>query len=205
MRKNKYLIITCLIIISIIICGAKVYPLHETSINQMNVNKLNNAVKNRQVAIIKNISLLDSRILTSHLDLYNKFTIKDGLWLMWKNNQTIIYAQDYWISKIQDDYVNKFCYNWTKLNYTTDQYDMVLRIKNFIIKHVEYDYKNQQYYRYSAYGALQGKAVCQGITLLAQKMFDQAGIENKLVIDKKQNHSYNSIIIENKYFTIDIT
>jgi len=169
------------------------------------VDKLNIAIENRSTAYIENVSLNDARNLCRQLNVYNKFTTKDGLWLNWKNNNAYISAIDYWNTKIQDTQVDKFVNNWVRYNYTEDQRDMVLRIKNYILNTVDYDVENTYYYRYSAFGAYQGLAVCQGYTLYAQKFFNQAGIENKLVLDKPNNHSYNMICVDGKWYIVDLT
>lgn len=79
----------------------------------------------------------------------------------------------------------------------------VKAIHNYIVSNVEYDTSLS---RFTAYDALyDGKAVCQGYTLLAYKMLNDAEIPTRIISSAKMKHSWNLVKIDDQWLHMDIT
>ena len=79
----------------------------------------------------------------------------------------------------------------------------VKAIHNYIVNNVEYDTSLS---RFTAYDALyDGKAVCQGYTLLAYKMLNDAEIPTRIISSAKMKHSWNLVKIDDQWLHMDIT
>ena len=76
-------------------------------------------------------------------------------------------------------------------------------IHDYIILNVAYD-ESKTYN--SAYDALvRNTTVCKGYSLLAQKLFDKAGIASVIVNSEEMEHSWNMVYIEGNWYHLDIT
>ena len=59
---------------------------------------------------------------------------------------------------------------------------------------------------YTAYGPLVNRfAVCQGYALAYKYLLKQVGIESYMVSSKSMNHAWNMIVLNNKYYQVDVT
>ena len=80
-----------------------------------------------------------------------------------------------------------------------------LAIHDWIVNNTRYD---QSYKIYDPYNTLiKHTGVCEGYSLLAQKMFTIAGIKSIVVegTAKGQAHSWNMVYIDNKWRNVDVT
>ncbi len=80
-----------------------------------------------------------------------------------------------------------------------------LAIHDWIVNNTRYD---QSYKIYDPYNTLiKHTGVCEGYTLLAQKMFTIAGIKSIVVegTAEGQAHSWNMVYIDNKWRNVDVT
>jgi len=80
-----------------------------------------------------------------------------------------------------------------------------IAIHDWIVNNTRYD---QSYKIYDPYNTLiKHTGVCEGYTLLAQKMFTIAGIKSIVVegTAKGQAHSWNMVYIDNKWRNVDVT
>lgn len=85
------------------------------------------------------------------------------------------------------------------------QYEKERAIHDWIINNTKYD---QSYTIYDPYNTLiQHTGVCEGYTLLAQKMFTVAGIKSIVVEGTAdgQDHAWNMVYIDNKWRHVDCT
>ncbi|WP_428817630.1 transglutaminase domain-containing protein [Clostridium butyricum] len=113
----------------------------------------------------------------------------------------------YLCSKEQENYIDKELMNITDniINDDMSDFDKVKAINNYIINRYEYDYDLKSVSVYSSLTT--SKAVCQGYSMTAYKMFNNAGIENRIVIGTARgiSHSWNVVKIDEKWYQIDIT
>ena len=80
-----------------------------------------------------------------------------------------------------------------------------LAIHDWIVNNTQYD---QSYKIYDPYNTLiKHTGVCEGYSLLAQKMFTIAGIKSIVVegTAKGEAHSWNMVYIDNKWRNVDVT
>lgn len=96
--------------------------------------------------------------------------------------------------------------------YNKSDYQKVRAIYDYICSHVEYDdeHKNDEDYRlqFSAYGALiDGKAVCQGYSVLFYRMALELGVDNRLIPGKtsSETHGWNIVELNDLYYNLDTT
>lgn len=85
------------------------------------------------------------------------------------------------------------------------QSEKELAIHDWIVNNTQYD---QSYTIYDPYNTLVKHAgVCEGYSLLAQKMFMVAGIKSLIVegMGNGQSHSWNMIYIDGKWRHVDVT
>lgn len=92
------------------------------------------------------------------------------------------------------------------------EYEKIEKIYHYVAGHVTYDYDhlNDETYlaQYSAYGALiNGKAVCQGYSLLLYRLMLEAGIDCRIVtgIGNGNPHAWNIVKIGDYYYNVDVT
>ena len=84
-------------------------------------------------------------------------------------------------------------------------YDKVKAIHDYIINRVSYDTKLT---KASAYDALMDKsAVCEGYSMLAYRMFTEAGLESRIISGTGNGgpHAWNIVKVEGKWYNIDLT
>ncbi len=119
----------------------------------------------------------------------------------------------YRTSLSQENYINQ----WTDqkiASYRGENNDeaKVRWIEKLIADTVDYDYAAYPAQQsYSAYGAIQGKAVCQGYVLLMYKMCLKMGIDCRILThiesetDSSNNHAWCIVKVDGKYYNIDPT
>ncbi|MFS0723945.1 transglutaminase domain-containing protein [Paenibacillus sp. 1P07SE] len=81
----------------------------------------------------------------------------------------------------------------------------VKAINDWIVLNVAYDESLQSYTAYEALA--DGRAVCQGYSLLAYKMLEAAGIPNRIVegtVDTG-NHAWNIVNVNGSWYHLDVT
>lgn len=86
-----------------------------------------------------------------------------------------------------------------------NQFEKERAIHDWIINNTQYD---QSYTIYDPYNTLiKHSGVCEGYTLLAQKMFTLAGIKSILVEGTAggQNHAWNMVYINGSWYHVDLT
>lgn len=91
-----------------------------------------------------------------------------------------------------------------KLAEATD-YEKVKAIHNYIIDHVSYD---DTLKKASAYDALvDQEAVCEGYSMLAYRMFTEAGIPCRIIAGTGNGvpHAWNIVRIKDEWYNIDLT
>ena len=79
-------------------------------------------------------------------------------------------------------------------------------IHDWVVKHVTYDQTYQNYSDYQAFFA--GSAVCQGYSLLVDRMLSMAGIEDRIVTGTTANggdHAWNLVNLCGDWFHLDAT
>lgn len=113
----------------------------------------------------------------------------------------------YLTTKEQEEYTDfqleKITMSLVKENMST--LEKVKFINDYIINRYSYDYSQKSL---SAYSALTTSlAVCQGYSMTAYKMFNYAGIENRIIVGKIKEvpHSWNAVKIEGNWYQLDIT
>lgn len=81
--------------------------------------------------------------------------------------------------------------------------DKVKAVHNYIVSNVEYDTSLS---RFTAYDALyEGKAVCQGYSLLGYKMLNDIGIPTRIISSAQMNHSWNLVRVNGQWYHMDMT
>ena len=113
----------------------------------------------------------------------------------------------YLCTKEQEEYVDRELKKATHLIISNDMsdYDKIIAINKYIIDRYDYDYNLKSLSVYSALTT--SEAVCQGYSMTAYKMFNYAGIENRIVVGTAKDvaHSWNLVKIDGKWYQIDIT
>lgn len=84
-------------------------------------------------------------------------------------------------------------------------YDKVKAINKYLINQFDYDETLKSNNAYSA--LMTGKTTCQGYAMTAYKMFNEAGINNKIVLGDVKGipHVWNKVEISGVWYNIDIT
>lgn len=113
----------------------------------------------------------------------------------------------YLTNKEQEWYVNNELKTATSslVNPTMSDIDKVRAINNYIVDRYEYDYTLKST---SVYLALTtSTTVCQGYAMTAYKMFNYAGIENRIVLGKAKeiSHAWNIVKVNGQWYQLDIT
>ena len=113
----------------------------------------------------------------------------------------------YLCTKEQEDYVDRELKKATSsiINDNMSDYDKVNAINRYIIDRYEYDYDLKSLSVYSALTT--SETVCQGYSMTAYKMFNYAGIKNRIIVGTARgtSHSWNLVKIDGKWYHIDIT
>ncbi len=88
----------------------------------------------------------------------------------------------------------------------------IQKIYDYICSNVSYDYSGSSSLQYTAYGALfNGKAVCQGYSVLLYRMLLECGIDCRVISGTStangspQNHAWNIVKIGKVYYNADAT
>lgn len=83
--------------------------------------------------------------------------------------------------------------------------DKVKAINEYLVMNVQYDFSIKNHDAYSTF--YYKKAVCQGYAESAKKLFDLAGIENKLVYGTEDgsSHEWNLVNIGGLWYHVDVT
>ncbi len=84
--------------------------------------------------------------------------------------------------------------------------DICLYVHEYLADRIVYTSNVGDQLEYSPYGALVlGKCVCQGYAEAAKAILDRLGITNILTLSEKANHIWNTILIDGKWYNMDIT
>lgn len=113
----------------------------------------------------------------------------------------------YLCTKAQEDYIDNELESATYsiIDDTMSDYDKVKAINEYIINRYEYDHNLKSLSVYSALTT--SEAVCQGYAMTAYKMFNYAGIENRIIVGTARgtSHSWNLVKVDGNWYQIDIT
>lgn len=113
----------------------------------------------------------------------------------------------YLCTREQEEYIDSELKSATHeiINDGMSEYDKVKAINDYIINRYEYDYSLNSINVYTALTT--SEAVCQGYSMTAYKMFEYAGIKNRIVVGTARgtSHSWNIVMIDGKWYQIDIT
>lgn len=89
------------------------------------------------------------------------------------------------------------------------EYDKAMRIHDYLIRNCEYVVESPSGYGSTAYGCLvEKKANCEGYAKAFGLLAAEAGLKNILVTgvtDKGENHAWNQVCINEKWYNIDVT
>ncbi|MCD6198390.1 MAG: hypothetical protein J7K15_07430 [Deltaproteobacteria bacterium] len=115
------------------------------------------------------------------------------------------YSIDYWYGEDEEDALETGL-KATVRDLISPDMDMVTREKavhKWVANHVEYDYSLE---RHSDYDAYMGSAVCEGYSVLTDRMLSMAGIPD-LIISGYANgdHSWNLVNVCGGWFHLDVT
>lgn len=178
---------------------------------------LHDAMVNRRASINAVYTGYTSNIMADMRSVFDSAVNRDDyLAFSWKSvrygcsgysgNYSIYYNMSYLTTKSQEDYVD------TKVDQILSSiidddmssFEKELKIHDYIVKNVEYDVNLVEY---SAYAALAyGKTVCQGYSLLAYKMFEEAGLDARIVRSYDfMNHAWNLVNIDGYWYHVDVT
>lgn len=101
--------------------------------------------------------------------------------------------------KETDNYVS---YISNQLNlYSGSDYDKVKKIYKWMTENISYD--NTSSCSYTAYGAINGKAVCSGYVMLFCKFCKEASLTTYII--EGNNHAWNIVNIDGLYYQLDAT
>lgn len=113
----------------------------------------------------------------------------------------------YFTNKKQEEYIDAQLQDITNSIIKANMSDLekVRTIDDYIINRYEYDYTQKSISVYSALTT--SLAICQGYSMTAYKMFNYAGIENRIIVGKIKGipHSWNIVKIDGNWYHIDIT
>lgn len=142
-------------------------------------------------------------------DPYLNYTIKSYSF-NYKGTTTsaeVVIKLSYRETKEQTEYVNTTVQSVLGKIITTgmSDHEKVKAIHDWIVLRLKYDDKLQKYTAYD--GLKTGSAVCQGYSLLAYKMLQQAGIPNKIVEGRAggQLHAWNLVLLDGQWYHLDTT
>lgn len=121
---------------------------------------------------------------------------------------TVTYRMDYYTTQEQEQKFEDTLQNViSQLNVSgKNDFQKILEAYRYVCEHVTYD--EEADHRFTAYGALvEGKAVCQGYSLLLMRMLQELGIESDVVFGVAQdvNHMWNTAYLDGEYFLLDAT
>lgn len=156
----------------------------------------------------------EDKILTCIKNAYSRDDYLERSWLEIKPKARV--TEDgiettldvtYITTKEQEEYIDTELKNVTNSIIKSNMSDLekVKNINDYIINRYNYDYSQKSI---SVYSALTSSlAVCQGYSMTAYKMFNYAGIENRIIVGKIKDtpHSWNIVKIEGVWYQLDIT
>ena len=149
---------------------------------------------------IKNAYSKDDYLERSWLEIKPKAKITEN------GIETTIDAT-YLTTKEQEEYIDTELERITKSLIKTNMTELekVRAINDYIVNRYEYDYTLKSISVYS--GLTTSLAVCQGYSMTAYKMFNYAGIENRIIVGKIKDipHSWNTVKIKGNWYQLDIT
>ncbi len=85
-------------------------------------------------------------------------------------------------------------------------YEKVMACVNYIQNHVSYIGTTDGFY-HTAYSALhEGKATCEGYSLLLYRLLREFGIQNRILstVDTEAAHGFNIVLLEGNYYYCDV-
>ncbi|MZQ75668.1 MAG: DUF5050 domain-containing protein [Peptoclostridium sp.] len=154
---------------------------------------------NDMEAVFENVTASDDYLKFSYTFISYGYSGYPG-------NYRIYYNMTYLTSKEQEDYVDSRVDGILSeiVLPGMSSFEKELAIHDYIVKNVEYD---TSYKEHSAYAALAyGKTVCQGYSLLAYKMLEEAGVQARIVEgDESMNHAWNMVNIDGNWYHSDLT
>lgn len=121
----------------------------------------------------------------------------------------INYTFSYHTSKSQEQYVDAQVKRFINEEITEkmSDFDKVKAINNYIVLNTKYgsDTKSSAHSAYAVFK--EGKAVCQGYTLAAYKLYQAAGIDVRYVVGYVDQvaHSWNLVNVDGKWYHVDST
>lgn len=86
--------------------------------------------------------------------------------------------------------------------YSGSDYNKIKKIYSWVTKNVKFDPYSGEH-QYTAYGAVNGKAVCQGYSTLIYKMCKEVGLNVRIV--SGPSHVWNVVKIDGKWYYLDAT
>lgn len=98
-------------------------------------------------------------------------------------------------------------------NLPQNKYDIILKIHDYLINNIEYDKEYSSIGCYSIYGAIIDRTcVCEGYAKTFKYLVNEAGVPCEIVqgtarnsSGKTENHAWNIVCINNKWYYIDAT
>lgn len=175
---------------------------------------LENRDKNFTVVYTGERKEFEDNILNCIKSAYSKDDYLERSWLEIKPKANV--TQDgiettidatYLTTREQEQYIDNELKNATNSLVTANMSDLkkVSVINDYIINRYQYDYTQKSISVYSALTT--SLAVCQGYSMTAYKMFNYAGIENRIVVGKINDipHSWNIVKIDGVWYQLDIT
>jgi len=110
-------------------------------------------------------------------------------------------------TKEQTDYVNRKVTNVLKeiIKPSMTDHEKVKVIHDWIVLNLSYDTSLKKYTAYD--GLVTGSTVCQGYSLLAYRMLERVGIDNRIVEGTAggQLHAWNIVNLDGKWYHMDTT
>jgi len=124
----------------------------------------------------------------------------------YEGNYNIYYNLTYLTTKSQEDYVDSKVDEILSdiIDAGMTSFEKELAIHDYIVENIGYD---ESLVEHSAYAALaKGKTVCQGYSLLAYKMFENAGLQARIIEGyESMNHVWNLVNIDGHWYHADLT
>lgn len=140
------------------------------------------------------------------VNMVTYLTIKDSQYY-YKVNYTV----DYRTSLKQENEVTKQVKAIASKVQGKTTVEKIRDLNDYVTAHVTYGHTDDDQ-SYSAYGALVNKeAVCEGYTLLFNRLLMEAGVENRVITGtaitrgEKESHAWNIIKVGNVYYDHDVT
>ena len=159
---------------------------------------LNKSIANRKEYIAENISREEASNYFNKLNTYNRLSINQWRYRYTEDKTTFSAGYDMTLDQYNE--VRRYIKWWVKSNRVKNKREMVLKIRQYLSDNMKYD-SEQQDLSYTQYGAYNGLANCQGMSLYAKDFFDEAKVGNRIL--KKDNHGWNEILLDGKRYEID--